>query len=250
MKEKSNEKRMVLITGGSRGIGRAAALAFAEKGFNVAINYAGNQEAAEKTLKDIKTLGAEGIAIQGDVGSEEDSRKIVDQTISTFGKIDVLVNSAGITRDNLLPLMKPEEFDEVIRTNLKGTWNMMKAVIRPMMKKRYGRIVNLASVVGISGNAGQVNYAASKAGVIGMTKSLAKEMASRNITVNAVAPGYVETDMTAGLSDSARDAMNQAIPCGRPGKPSEIAEAICFLAGEKAGYITGQVLCVDGGMCM
>ena len=222
--------KTAVVTGGSRGIGRAICLELARRGANVVFSYAGNTAAADKTLEELKTL--------------------IDTAVKELGGIHILVNNAGITRDGLAMAMKEEDFDAVIETNLKGAFLCMKAAIRPMMKARYGRIVNLSSVVALRGNPGQVNYCASKAGLIGMTKSLAKEMGARGITVNAVAPGYISTDMTAALPDAARDAMLSTIPVGRAGSPEDVAAAVAFLASEEAGYITGQVLSVDGGMGM
>lgn len=245
-----HEPRTVLITGASRGIGRATALAFAKEEANLVINYAGNQAMAEEVARACEAEGCATLLVQGDVSKREDCERIVREAIQRFKKIDVLVNNAGITKDQLLLMMSAEEFDQVIDTNLRGTFCMMKEVLRPMLRNRSGRIINLASVVGVMGNAGQLNYAASKAGVIGMTKSLAREVARKGITVNAVAPGYIETDMTGSMHDEAKKQMDARIPMGRGGSPKEVAAAIRFLASEEAGYITGQVLCVDGGMCM
>ena len=241
---------VALVTGGSRGIGRAICLELARGGANVVFCYAGNEAAARETVSACEALGAKALALRCDVSCEADVKALMDAALKTFGRIDILVNNAGITRDNLLMLMKPEDFDAVISANLKGAFLCMKAAARQMVKQRYGRIVNLSSVVGLRGNAGQVNYAASKAGVIGMTKSLAKELAGRNITVNAVAPGFIDTDMTAALTDAARTAALGAIPMGRMGAPEDVARAVAFLASDNAAYITGQVLAVDGGMSM
>ena len=243
-------KQTAIVTGGSRGIGRAVAMRLAKDGMNLVINYRGNSAAAEETERLCRELGAEVLLVQGDVSRAEDCEKLAAQAKEAFGRVDVLVNNAGITRDGLLARMTEEDFRAVLDVNLVGPWNMMKAVNRIMMKQRYGRIVNLSSVVGLRGNAGQVNYAASKAGVIGMTKSLAKELAGRNITVNAVAPGFIDTDMTAALAETAKNAALGSIPMGRMGTPENVAKAVAFLAGEDAGYITGQVLAVDGGMSM
>lgn len=240
--------RAAIVTGGSRGIGRAVCLELAAGGANLMINYAGNLQAAEETAQACRALGVQAELVRGDVGQAEDCRRIAAAAIDAFGRIDILVNNAGITRDNLLMRMGEPDFDQVIQTNLKGCFLMMQAVSRQMMKQRYGRIVNMASVVGLSGNAGQVNYAASKAGVVGMTKSFAKEVASRNITVNAVAPGFIETDMTAAMTEAAVKAAAASIPAGRMGRPEDVAAAAAFLASEKAAYVTGQVLAVDGGM--
>ena len=242
--------KTAVVTGGSRGLGRAVCLELARGGANVVFCYAGNEAAAQETVSACEALGAKAVALRCDVSSEAEVKALMDTALKTFGRIDILVNNAGITRDNLLMLMKPEDFDAVISANLKGTFLCMKAVARQMVKQRYGRIVNLSSVVGLRGNAGQVNYAASKAGVIGMTKSLAKELAGRNITVNAVAPGFIDTDMTAALTDAAKTAALGAIPMGRMGAPEDVAQAVAFLASDGAGYITGQVLAVDGGMSM
>ena len=239
-----------VVTGGSRGIGRAICLELARRGANVVFSYAGNTAAAEKTLEELKALGVEARAVQGNVADPAAAKTLIDTAVKELGGIHILVNNAGITRDGLAMAMKEEDFDAVIETNLKGAFLCMKAAIRPMMKARYGRIVNMSSVVALRGNPGQVNYCASKAGLIGMTKSLAKEMGARGITVNAVAPGYISTDMTAALPDAARQAMLSTIPVGRAGNPEDVAAAVAFLASEEAGYITGQVLSVDGGMGM
>lgn len=242
--------KTAVVTGGSRGIGRAICEELARGGANVVLCYAGRAEAAQETVTACKDLGAKTLAVQCNVADEAQVKALMDAAVKAFGRIDILVNNAGITKDGLLMMMKPEDFDAVIAANLRGTFLCMKAVARQMVKQRYGRIVNLSSVVGLRGNAGQVNYAASKAGVIGMTKSLAKELAGRNITVNAVAPGFIETDMTAALTETAKNAALGSIPMGRMGTPENVAKAVAFLAGEDAGYITGQVLAVDGGMSM
>ena len=242
--------KTAVVTGGSRGIGRAICLELARRGANVVFSYAGNTAAAEKTLEELKALGVEARAVQGSVADPAAAKTLIDTAVKELGGIHILVNNAGITRDGLAMAMKEEDFDAVIETNLKGAFLCMKAAIRPMMKARYGRIVNMSSVVALRGNPGQVNYCASKAGLIGMTKSLAKEMGARGITVNAVAPGYISTDMTAALPDAARQAMLSTIPVGRAGNPEDVAAAVAFLASEEAGYITGQVLSVDGGMGM
>lgn len=243
-------EKTAVVTGGSRGLGRAICLELARGGANVVLCYAGNEAAANETVAACESLGAKAVAIRCDVSKEDEVKALTDAALKTFGRIDILVNNAGITRDGLLLMMKPEDFDAVIAANLRGAFLCMKAVARQMVKQRYGRIVNLSSVVGLRGNAGQVNYAASKAGVIGMTKSLAKELAGRNITVNAVAPGFIGTDMTAALTETAKNAALGSIPMGRMGTPENVAKAVAFLAGEDAGYITGQVLAVDGGMSM
>lgn len=242
--------KTAVVTGGSRGIGRAICLELARRGANVVFSYAGNTAAAEKTLEELKALGVEARAVQGNVADPAAAKTLIDTAVKELGGIHILVNNAGITRDGLAMAMKEEDFDAVIETNLKGAFLCMKAAIRPMMKARYGRIVNMSSVVALRGNPGQVNYCASKAGLIGMTKSLAKEMGARGITVNAVAPGYISTDMTAALPDAAREAMLATVPVGRAGTPEDVAAAVAFLASEEAGYITGQVLSVDGGMGM
>ncbi|MGZ4134834.1 MAG: 3-oxoacyl-[acyl-carrier-protein] reductase [Tumebacillaceae bacterium] len=243
-------EKVALVTGGSRGIGRAICLELAAQGAKVVVNYAGSQGAAEETVALIKQNGGDAISVQGDVASSADAEAMVAATIEAFGRIDILVNNAGITRDNLLMRMKEEDWDAVINTNLKGVFNCTKAVTRPMMKQRFGRIVNITSVVGIVGNPGQANYVSAKAGVIGLTKSNAKELASRGITVNAVAPGYIETDMTGQLGEEVKTKLFETIPLARLGRPEDIANVVAFLASDKATYMTGQVLNVDGGMVM
>ncbi|PKR78589.1 beta-ketoacyl-ACP reductase [Halalkalibacillus sediminis] len=242
--------KTALVTGASRGIGRAIALELAQNGANVVVNYAGSKDKAEKVVEEIESLGSKAIAVQTNVASSEEVKELVKQTIDEFGSLDILVNNAGITRDNLLMRMKEEEFDEVIDTNLKGVFNCTKAVTRQMMKQRSGKIINVASVVGVIGNPGQVNYVAAKSGVIGMTKSVAKELATRNVNVNAVAPGYVTTDMTDDLSQEAKDQMYSMIPLNRLGEPEDIAKVVRFLASSDADYVTGQTIHVDGGMVM
>lgn len=243
-------KQTAIVTGGSRGIGRAVAVRLAKDGMNLVINYRGNSAAAEETERMCRELGAEVLLVQGDVSRAEDCEKLAAQAKEAFGRVDVLVNNAGITRDGLLARMAEEDFRAVLDVNLVGPWNMMKAVNRIMMKQRYGRIVNLSSVTGLMGNMGQTNYAAAKAGILGMTKSYAREVASRGITVNAVAPGFIDTDMTEAMPEGAKDKIITGIPMGRTGKPEDVAEAVAFLASEQAGYITGEVLRVDGGMAM
>ena len=242
--------KVALVTGASRGIGRAIALRLAAEGASVALNYAGNAAKAAEVKELAEKGGARAMAIQADVADAAAVDAMVKQVMEEFGRIDILVNNAGITRDGLLARMKEEDFDAVLATNLKGVFHCTKAVAKAMMKARYGRIVNLASVVGVMGNAGQANYAAAKAGIIGFTKSVAKELAPRGITANAVAPGFIGTDMTAGLSDKVREGMEQAIPLGRMGQPEDVANAVLFLASDQASYITGQVVHVDGGMVM
>ena len=246
----SLQGKCALVTGGSRGIGRAVCLELARQGARVAVNYAGNAAAAEETVKACEALGAEAFAIQGDVADAAASEAMVKEVLARFGRLDILVNNAGVTRDGLMPMMKEADWDAVLDTNLKGAFHCMKAVYRPMMKQKYGRIVNLSSIVGLRGNAGQANYAASKAGLIGLTKSMAKELAARNVTVNAVAPGFIDTDMTAALPEKAREAMLTTIPMGRLGQAEDVAKAVAFFAGDDSAYVTGQVLCVDGGMAV
>jgi 3-oxoacyl-[acyl-carrier protein] reductase len=243
-------EKTALVTGASRGIGRATALALAKAGAKVAINYAGNRSAAEEVAAMIEASGGEAMLVQADVGDAAAVDAMVKAVVQRFGKIDILVNNAGITRDNLIMRMKEEDWDAVIHTNLKGIFNCTKAVSKLMMKQHYGRIVNMTSVVGIMGNASQSNYAAAKAGVIGFTKSIAKELASRNITANAVAPGYIATDMTTVLSEQAKESMQAQIPLQRQGTPEDVASAVLFLVSPSADYITGQTLHVDGGMVM
>lgn len=243
-------KQTAIVTGGSRGIGRAVAVRLAKDGMNLVINYRGNSAAAEETERLCRELGVEVLLVQGDVSRAEDCEKLAAQAKEAFGRVDVLVNNAGITRDGLLARMTEEDFRAVLDVNLVGPWNMMKAVNRIMMKQRYGRIVNLSSVTGLMGNMGQTNYAAAKAGILGMTKSYAREVASRGITVNAVAPGFIDTDMTEAMPEGAKDKIVTGIPMGRTGKPEDVAEAVAFLTSEQAGYITGEVLRVDGGMAM
>lgn len=239
-----------LVTGASRGIGRSIALGLADLGANVAVNYAGSEAAAAEVVEAIRAKGVSAIAVKSNVGRSEEADAMVKQVLETFGRIDILVNNAGITRDNLIMRMKEEEFDQVIETNLKGVFNCLKAVTRPMMKQRYGRIINISSVVGALGNPGQANYVAAKAGVIGLTKSAARELASRGITVNAVAPGFIDTDMTRELPEDMREGLLGGIPLARLGQPEEIAGVVAFLASSSASYMTGQVLHVDGGMYM
>ncbi len=242
--------RTAIVTGGSRGIGRAVCVALAGLGMNIVVNYAGSANAAQETVELCKEKGACAIAVQADVSTDEGTTALFDAAIKEFGRVDVLVNNAGITRDNLMMRISEEDFDAVINTNLKGAFLCAKKASRLMMKQRYGRIISISSVVGVRGNAGQANYAASKAGLIGMTKSLAKELGSRGVTANAVAPGFIDTDMTRALTDTVKESILSQIPMGSFGKPEDIGAAVAFLASEQAGYITGQVLCVDGGMAM
>jgi 3-oxoacyl-[acyl-carrier protein] reductase len=242
--------KVALVTGASRGIGRAVALELARQGAKVAVNYAGSEAKANEVVAEIHEMGGEAFAIQADVSKVEAVDNMVKEVLDRFGRIDILVNNAGVTRDNLLMRMKEEEWDEVININLKGVFNCTKAVTRPMMKQRYGRIINIASIVGVIGNPGQANYVAAKAGVIGLTKTTAKELASRNITVNAIAPGFITTDMTDKLSEEVRGEMLKQIPLARFGEPKDIAGVVVFLATDAANYITGQTIHVDGGMVM
>ena len=242
--------KTALVTGASRGIGRAIALRLAAEGASVAINYAGNTAKAEETKAAIEAAGGKAALFQADVSDSAQVEQMVAAVTEEFGTIDILVNNAGITRDGLLMRMKEEDFDAVLDTNLKGIFQVTKAVSKLMMKKRAGRIVNMASVVGIMGNAGQTNYAAAKAGVIGFTKSAAREFAARGITVNAVAPGFIATDMTAAMPEKAKEATLAAIPLRRMGEPEDVANAVAFLVSDQASYITGQVVKVDGGMVM
>lgn len=243
-----NTKKTAIVTGAAKGIGKAIALKLAEEGFNIVLNYRSSEDKAIETENEIKEKNVEVLRIQGDITNTEDVLNLVNKAKEKFGSIDVMVNNAGITKDNLLLRMKEEEFDSVINTNLKGVFNCLKAITPIMVKQKHGKIISISSVVGITGNAGQVNYAASKAGVIGMTKSLAKEIGSRGITVNAVAPGFIETDMTSVLNDKLKETAKKELPLRRLGTPEDVANVVSFLSSEKADYVTGQVIHVDGGM--
>lgn len=242
--------KTAVVTGGGRGIGRAVCLELATQGADVVLCYAGSEATARQTAAACEAMGVRALTVRCDVSSPQQVARLMETALQEFGRIDILVNNAGITRDGLLMSMKEEDFDQVIAANLKGTFLCMKAVSRQMVKQRYGRIVNLSSVVGLRGNAGQVNYAASKAGVVGMTKSAAKELAGRGVTINAVAPGFIDTDMTAAMPERARAATLASIPMGKMGAAEDVAKAVAFFASDSAAYITGQVLCVDGGMAM
>ncbi|SMF09149.1 3-oxoacyl-[acyl-carrier-protein] reductase [Priestia filamentosa] len=242
--------KVALITGGSRGIGRATALELASLGAKVAVNYAGSEGKAQEVVEEIKAMGGEAIKIKADVANSEEVQAMIKEVIGTFGSLDILVNNAGITRDNLLMRMKEDEWDSVIATNLKGVFLCTKAVSRQMMKQRSGRIINISSIVGVSGNAGQANYVAAKAGVIGLTKTSAQELAARGITVNAVAPGFIATDMTDELSEEVKNGILSQVPLAKFGEVADVAKVVAFLASEGSKYMTGQTLHVDGGMVM
>ena len=244
------EDKIAVVTGAGRGIGRGVALALAREGAMVVVNYNGSQERADEVVAEIEKNGGKAVAIRCNVSDFEQAKEFFTGVVKEYGRIDVLVNNAGITRDNLLMKMSEEEFQDVIQTNLAGVFHGVKFVTRPMMKQRQGRIINMASVSGIMGNMGQANYSASKAGVIGLTKAAAKELSSRSITVNAVAPGFIATDMTDKLSETVKEEACKTIPLGAFGTVEDVAEAVVFLASDKAKYITGQVLCVDGGIAM
>lgn len=242
--------KVAIVTGGTRGIGRAIALKLADHGANIVINYRNSDKEAEELKAILEEKGVKVLAVKCDISNFEDSKNLMDKCKEVFGKIDILVNNAGITKDTLIMRMKEEDFDNVIDVNLKGTFNCAKHASAIMLKQRFGKIINMTSVVGIAGNAGQVNYAASKSGVIGLTKSLAKELGSRGITVNAVAPGFINTDMTASLSEKVKEEASKNIPLKRLGDPEDVANLVRFLASDAANYITGQVINVDGGMVM
>ena len=242
--------KVAFVTGASRGIGKAVALLLAANGADIAVNYAGNQAAAEETAAEIEKLGRRALLLKGDVASTETCAEMMATAVKELGRVDILVNNAGITRDSLLLRMKEEDWDAVVNTNLKGVFNCTKAAIKYMFKQRSGRIVNISSVVGVMGNPSQANYAAAKAGIIGFTKTVAKEMASRGITANAIAPGFIQTDMTDVLPEQVVASMKAQIPLMRLGEPEDIAKAVLFLVSDNATYITGQTLHVDGGMVM
>ncbi len=242
--------KIAVVTGGSRGIGKAIALELAKRGATVVVNYQKNADAANEVVEAITAGGGKGLAVQADVSLEEDANRLIKTAIDTYGKLDILINNAGTTRDNVIMLMGADDFDTVIQTNLRSTWLVSKAAVRSMMRKRYGRVINITSISGIMGNAGQTNYSASKAGIIGLTKALAREVAPRGITVNAVAPGFVLTDLTANLPEDIAKKLNENIPLGRWGTVEDVASATCFLASDEAAYITGHILTVDGGLAM
>lgn len=244
------EKQVAVVTGAGRGIGRAICIELARRGFHVVVNYGHQKEAAEEVVQKCRQFGVQAVAVKADMSRKADCDFLMEEALKLTGKVQVWVNNAGITRDNLLLRMSEEEFQKVIDLNLTGAFYGMKAAVSVMIRQRYGRIVTISSIAGVRGNAGQVNYSASKAGVIGMTKSLAKEVASRNITVNAIAPGMIATEMVDAIPDKTREEMVKSIPMRRMGEPKDVANAVAFLAGEDAGYITGQVLCVDGGMAV
>jgi len=243
------QERVALVTGSSRGIGRAVALGFAQAGYRVVVNYyPGNREEAEKVQQEIKAAGSTGIMVEADVSKSEDCNRLIQECIKEWGRLDILVNNAGINHDQLMLKMQDDEWEKVLKTNLSSAFYCSRAALKYMMKQRWGRIINISSVVGISGNAGQTHYAASKAGILGLTYSIAREYGSRGITANAIAPGYIESDMTAALSPEQRQKIASGIACGRLGKPEDVAAAVLFLASEEASYINAQVIRVDGGL--
>jgi 3-oxoacyl-[acyl-carrier protein] reductase len=244
------KERIAIVTGGSRGIGRAIAMELARRGATVVVNYHSNGEAASEVVKGIEAEGGSAKAVQADVSQFDQAEKLVKDTTAEYGKLDILVNNAGAARDGFIMMMSEEDWDFVIKTNLKSAFNCSKAAVRSMMRKRYGRIINVSSVAGIAGSAGQTNYSASKAGLIGFTKALAREVAPRNITVNAVAPGYIPTELTESVPEKLKAALMEVIPMGRWGEPEDVAHAVAFLASDEAAYITGHVLSIDGGMVM
>ena len=244
------EKKVALVTGASRGIGRQISLTLAKEGMFVVVNYCGSEARAKNVLEEIRKNGGDGVLYQCDVADYQQTEAMAKELIKSYGHVDVLVNNAGITRDNLILRMSEEEFDAVVEINLKGCFHTIRHLSRYFLKQKSGKIINIASVSGVLGNAGQANYAASKAGIIGLTKTVARELASRGITVNAVAPGFIATDMTAVLPEAVQAEMTKGIPLGRVGQPDDVANAVAFLAAEQSGYLTGQVLCADGGMAM
>ena len=250
MPEKDLKGKIAVITGSSRGIGAVTAIEMAKRGAKVVINYSSSKEKAEKVLDKVKDFGSEGILVQADVSKLSEAKKLIKTTKDKYDRIDILVNNAGITRDKLLLRMKESDWDDAMNVNLKGVFNCTKAITRLLMKQRSGKIINMTSVVGLMGNAGQANYSASKAGIVGFTKSIARELASRGITANAVAPGFITSDMTNELSEEVKEEMLSSIPLDKLGSPEDVANLICFLASDKADYINGQVINVDGGMAM
>lgn len=242
--------KTAIITGASKGIGAAIALRLNELGYNLVLNYRSNTGSMEELINNFSNKETKNVTVQCDISNYEDAKRLIDEAYENFGSVDVLINNAGITKDNILPMMSEDEFDQVIDTNLKGTFNCCRHISKRMLKQKYGRIVNISSVVGLAGNAGQVNYAASKAGVIGMTKSMARELGKKNVLVNAVAPGFIQTEMTDKIPDDIKNEMMKNIPLQKLGQPSDIADAVEFLISDKASYITGQVLSVNGGYYM